>query len=383
MFLPHTQARLERDQQRGFLVLQDGSVFQGYQFGGRAETSGEVVFSTSMVGYPEALTDPSYQGQILTLTYPLVGNYGVASNEVDMFGIPRFESDGIRVRGLIVHELCERPSHWTCTRSLDEWLSAEHIPGLRGVDTRRLTRLLRSHGVLLGTLCFPEDANETLTDELRLKASRIEDPNKRNLVAEVSIRTPILYGAEDGSRVVLIDCGVKHSIIRNLRKRDLTVIRVPYDTSADEILSYNPKGIVLSNGPGDPSVCSKTIESTRTLLETGLPTMGICLGIQILALAAGARTFKMKYGHRSQNQPVVDCENGRAYVTTQNHGYAVDRHSLETSGIKLWFLNANDQTVEGFRFPDRPVFGIQWHPEATPGPVDTEFLFDEFAKQAR
>lgn len=335
-----------------------------------------------MVGYPEALTDPSYQGQILTLTYPLVGNYGVPSNELDSFEILRhFESERIRVRGLIVHEQCGRPSHWTSTRSLDEWLSDEGVPGLGGVDTRRLTRLLRSHGVLLGTLCFPENANDGLTDELRLKASAIEDPNKRNLVAEVSVRSPILYGPEDGSRVVLVDCGVKNGIIRSLRKRDLTVIRVPYDTPADEILSYKPKGIVLSNGPGDPSACTETIDSTRALLETGFPIIGICLGVQVLALAAEGKTFKMKYGHRSQNQPVVDCENGRAYVTTQNHGYAVDRHSLETSGMKLWFLNANDQTVEGFRFPDRPVFGVQWHPEATPGPMDTEFLFDEFAKQ--
>ena len=337
-----------------------------------------------MVGYPEALTDPSYQGQILALTYPLVGNYGVPSNQLDRFQILRhFESEVIRVRGLIVHELCERPSHWTSTRSLDEWLRAEGVPGLGGVDTRRLTRLLRSYGVLLGALCFPEKADAALADESRLEAGHFEDPNKRNLVAEVSARSPITYGPEDGSRVVLVDCGVKHSIIRNLRKCDLTVIRVPYDTPADEILSYKPEGILLSNGPGDPSICTATIESTRTLLETGLPIMGICLGTQILALAAGAKTFKLKYGHRSQNQPVIDCENGRAYVTTQNHGYAVDRRSLEASGMKLWFLNANDQTVEGFRFPGRPVFGVQWHPEATPGPMDTRFLFDEFAKEVK
>lgn len=383
MLSPHTQAKLPKDRQPGFLVLQDGSVFQGYQFGRRIETSGEVVFSTSMVGYPEALTDPSYQGQVLALTYPLVGNYGVPSNELDGFQtLCHFESDAIRVRGLIVHELCERPSHWTSTKSLDEWLSAEGVPGLGGVDTRRLTRLLRSYGVLPGTLCFP-DAGVALADESSLKVGRIEDPNRRNLVAEVSTRSPILYGPENGPRVVLVDCGVKHSIIRNLRKCDLTVIRVPHDTPADEILSYKPKGIVLSNGPGDPSICTATIESTRALLQTGLPIMGICLGIQILALAAGAKTFKMKYGHRSQNQPVVDCENGRAYVTTQNHGYAVDRRSLESSGMKLWFLNANDQTVEGFKFPHKPVFGVQWHPEATPGPMDTEFLFDEFAKEVK
>ncbi len=334
-----------------------------------------------MVGYPEALTDPSYQGQILALTYPLVGNYGVPQYELDRFGILKsFESDKIRVRGLVVHELCERPSHRSSSRSLHEWLFAEGIPGLGGVDTRRLTRLLRAHGVLLGTLFFPEYADQTAISELRHMANSIEDPNKRDLVAEVSVQAPVSYGPQSGTRVVLIDCGVKHSIIRHLRKRDLTVIRVPYNTPAEGIVEYDPKGIVLSNGPGDPTICANTIRTTKTLLESSIPIMGICLGIQILALALGAKTFKLKYGHRSQNQPVVDYENGRAYVTTQNHGYAVDRDSLEASGAKLWFLNANDHTVEGFRLTDKPVFAVQWHPEASPGPRDTEFLFDDFAK---
>ena len=337
-----------------------------------------------MVGYPEALTDPSYQGQILALTYPLVGNYGVPKYELDRFGILKsFESDRIRVRGLIVHELCERPSHWSSSRSLHEWLFAEGILGLGGIDTRRLTRLLRSHGVLLGALCFPEKPDETTIDELRRKVMSIEDPNKRDLVAEVSVQAPVVYGPLSGARVVLIDCGVKQNIIRHLRKRDLTVIRVSHDTPLEVILEYDPKAIVLSNGPGDPTICVDTIRTTKTLLESGIPIMGICLGIQILALALGAKTFKLKYGHRSQNQPVVDYETGRAYVTTQNHGYAVDRDSLEASGAKLWFLNANDQTVEGFKLPDEPVFAVQWHPEASPGPRDTEFLFDDFAKLVR
>ncbi len=337
-----------------------------------------------MVGYPEALTDPSYQGQILALTYPLVGNYGVPQFELDRFGILKcFESDRVRVRGLIVHELCERPSHWSSSRSLHEWLFAEGIPGLGGVDTRRLTRLLRAHGVLLGTLFFPEYPDQTAIGDLRHIVNSIEDPNKRDLVAEVSVQAPVTYGPQSGARVVLIDCGVKHSIIRHLRKRDLTVIRVPYNTPAEGIFEYDPKGVVLSNGPGDPTICADTIRATKTLLESGIPIMGICLGVQILALALGAKTFKLKYGHRSQNQPVVDCENGRAYVTTQNHGYAVDRDSLEASGAKLWFLNANDHTVEGFRLTDKPVFAVQWHPEASPGPRDTEFLFDDFAKLVR
>ena len=337
-----------------------------------------------MVGYPEALTDPSYHGQILTLTYPLVGNYGVPSNEVDNYQTRiHFESDIIHVRGLVIHGLCEHPNHWTSTRSLDEWLDAEGIPGLAGVDTRRLTRLLRSYGVLLGTFCFPEDGGRVLVDELRSKVSHFEDPNRRNLVAEVSIRNPLSYGIQDRPLVVLIDCGVKNSIIRNLLKRNLKVVRVPYDTSADEILSYRPKGILLSNGPGDPGVCAATIESTRSLLKTGLPMMGICLGTQILALAAGAKTYKMKYGHRSQNQPVIDFEDGRAYMTTQNHGYAIDRRSLEGSDMKLWYLNANDHTVEGLKFSNKPIFGAQWHPEANPGPTDTEFLFDRFTDKVK
>jgi carbamoyl-phosphate synthase small subunit len=381
----HTEAKVDKDQRLGYLVLQDGSVFRGYQFGRRLDTSGEVVFSTSMVGYPEALTDPSYHGQILTLTYPLVGNYGVPSNELDEFQLLRyFESDAIRVRGIVVHELCEHPSHWTSTRSLDEWLNSEGVPGLSGVDTRRLTRLLRSYGVLLGALYFPENtAVAGLTDELKLKAARVENPNERNLAAEVSVHRPIQYGPDDGRRVVLVDCGVKHSIIRNLRKRNLTVIRVPHDTSAEEILSFKPKGIVLSNGPGDPTACTATIASTRNLLETRVPMMGICLGTQILAVAAGAKTFKMKYGHRSQNQPVIDHVNGRAYVTTQNHGYAIDSSSLEAAGMEVWFSNANDRTIEGLKFPNSPIFGVQWHPEATPGPKDTEFLFEEFVRTLR
>lgn len=365
------------------LILEDGSSFSGYGFGASNRVSGEVIFSTSMVGYPEALTDPSYKGQVLTLTYPLVGNYGVPPREHE-FGIMKyFESENIQVSGLVIHELCTKPSHWLSTKTLNEWLMEENVPGIHGIDTRRLTKKLRAKGVMLGTLQVYEENEEPDLEKLFNEVKKAKDPNQANLVQDVTVKEPILYEVSGKRTVVLIDCGVKHGILRNILRLEADIVRVPYNFSAEEILEYNPKGVVLSNGPGDPKKCVKTIECIRRLVAEEVPTMGICLGNQILALAFGGDTYKLKYGHRSQNQPALDLTSNRCYITTQNHGYAVSRDSLDKTALDTWFVNANDQTVEGVRHKVKPAFAVQWHPEGAPGPYDTEFLFDEFAKFLR
>jgi carbamoyl-phosphate synthase small subunit len=332
-----------------------------------------------MVGYPEALTDPSYKGQILTLTYPLVGNYGVPPYDLNL-GIPLyFESDCIQVQGLVIHELCHNPYHWSSTRTLDKWLSDEGIPGIYGVDTRHLTKKLRAHGVMLGILQVCEAGEDPSLDKLLKEAKSIPDPNLTDLARQVSVKEPVHYKVEGKRSVVLIDCGVKYSIIRNLLKRGISVVRVPYDFSAKEVMEYKPSGVFLSNGPGDPKKCVKTIDCIRELVEK-VPLMGICLGAQILTLALGGDTYKLKYGHRSQNQPALDLKTNRCYITTQNHGYAIANESLKKTPLEAWFMNPNDKTVEGVKHKSKPVFAVQWHPEASPGPYDTGFLFDTFAK---
>ena len=361
------------------LVLEDGTFFVGKGFGAARKLTGEVVFSTSMVGYPETLTDTSYKGQILALTYPLVGNYGVPPNDLDL-GLPLyFESDRIQTSGLIIHELCTEPHHWASTRTLDKWLQDENIPGISGVDTRRLTKKLRTYGVMLGIIQVCQEGEELNLENLVKEAKNIPDPNLTDLVKEVSVKEPVEYKIDGKKTVVLIDCGVKYSIIRNLLKRGINVVRVPYDYSAKDVLAYNPDGIFVSNGPGDPKKCVKTIETTRKLVEEK-PVMGICLGAQILALSQGGDTYKLKFGHRSQNQPALDLKTNRCYITTQNHGYAVDINCFSKTPLECWFINANDKTVEGMRHKSKPVFAVQWHPEASPGPYDTEFLFDTFVK---
>ena len=332
-----------------------------------------------MVGYPEALTDPSYKGQILTLTYPLVGNYGVPPYDLS-FGLPLyFESDRIQTSGLIIHELCTEPYHWASTRTLDKWLSDEGIPGISGIDTRRLTKKLRTHGVILGILQVCEPGEEPNLDGLLKEAKNIPDPNLTDLVKEVTVKESVHYKVDGKCTVVVIDTGVKNSIIRNFLDRGISVVRVPYDFSAKEILEYKPDGVVVSNGPGDPKKCVDAIACTKELVDK-VPVMGICLGNQILMLAMGGETYKMKFGHRSQNQPALDLKTNRCYITTQNHGYAVDMKCLEKSPLECWFINANDKTVEGVKHRSKPVFAVQWHPEASPGPYDTGFLFDTFAK---
>jgi len=368
-----------KNNKKAVLLLEDGTSFIGKGFGATGKISGEVVFSTQMVGYPEALTDPSYNGQILNFTYPMVGNYGVPSSELDL-GLPLyFESDHIQVQGLIIHELCHEPFHWASTRTLDQWLADEGVPGIYGVDTRRLTKRLRTNGVMLGILQAFEEGEEPDLDLLLKNGKSIADPNLTDLVKEVSVQKPLTYSIDGKKTVVLIDCGVKFSIIRNLLKRGINVVRVPYDTSASAILAYNPHGVFISNGPGDPKKCVKTIDAIRELSEK-TPVMGICLGAQILALAMGGDTYKLKFGHRAQNQPALDLSNRRCYITTQNHGYAINLDSLKHTPLEPWFVNPNDKTTEGVCHKNKPVFAVQWHPEASPGPYDTEMLFDKFAK---
>jgi carbamoyl-phosphate synthase small subunit len=365
------------------LALEDGSYFLGYGFGATKRVTGEIVFSTSMVGYPEALTDPSYQGQILTLTYPLVGNYGVPPDDRQHGVLKYFESETIKATGLIIHELCRNPYHWASTRTLDAWMTDEHIPGIYGVDTRKLTKKLRVKGVMLGILETYGEGEEPKINQILKTVRNILDPNLTDLVSEVTINEPTYYDRDGKSTVVVIDCGVKYGILRNILKRGTNVVRVPYTTSAREIQEYKPDGVIISNGPGDPKKCVQTIDCVRSLIDEEMPIMGICLGTQILALALGGDTYKLKYGHRSQNQPVLDLESKRCYITTQNHGFNVDLDSLNGTSMDAWFMNANDKTVEGIKHKNKHAFALQWHPEAAPGPYDTEFLFDEFFKLVR
>jgi carbamoyl-phosphate synthase small subunit len=363
-------------------VLEDSSIFFGHGFGYPCEVFGEVVFNTGMVGYTESLTDPSYYGQILVQTYPLIGNYGVAEYSiVDNFGIPLyFESNKIQVKGYAVSELEENPNHWSSSKSLNSWLFEQKIPCIAGIDTRKLTKKLRIKGTMLGILKVGKsiDAKEILR-----KIKDVEDPNKKNLVKEVTIENPIFYKHFENPNVVVIDCGAKFGIIRSLLERGLNVIRVPYDFSAEKILKFEPNGIVISNGPGDPKKCEKTIETVKELLECNLPMMGICLGNQILALAAGADTYKLKFGHRGQNHPCIDLFTKKCYITSQNHGFAVAHESLKDTNFDIYFINANDKTVEGIKHKKKPIFGVQFHPEASPGPYETKFLFDEFVEEVR
>lgn len=351
------------EKKKGSLILEDGSVFEGYAFGALRSVSGEVVFNTGMVGYPEALTDPSYRGQILVFTYPLIGNYGVPEGENGNGVLPGFESDRIQVTALIVSEYSDHHNHWSSKRSLSDWLQEQEVPALYGIDTRMLTKRLRKKGTMLGKITFSGEELES------------QDPNRENLIRLVSVGSPIVYPGGE-TKIVVVDCGCKNSIIRSLLARNVTVIRVPwnYDFSNEDI-----DGVIISNGPGDPKMCRETILNARKGMDRDHPIFGICLGHQILALAAGANTYKLKFGHRSQNQPCIEVKTKRCYITSQNHGYAVVNDSLP-EGWEPWFINANDGTSEGIRHRSRPFMSVQFHPEAAPGPVDTGFLFDEFLR---
>ncbi|MBR6864329.1 MAG: glutamine-hydrolyzing carbamoyl-phosphate synthase small subunit [Bacteroidales bacterium] len=348
------------------LLLGNGRTLEGWSFGYDGPATGEVVFSTSMVGYPESLTDPSFEGQILCVSYPLVGNYGIPDMAAGPDGLAlRAESERIHVRGLVIADYSENYSHWDAVESLGDWLRREHVPGISGIDTRALTRMIREEGVMQG---------EIVIDSCHSEEGEVRRENlTENLVARVSCREVLHYG-KGPKRVVLVDCGVKHNILRCLVGRNIEVVRVPWDY---DFTGMDYDGLFLSNGPGDPAVCRATIDHLRKALQGDRPVFGVCLGSQLMALAAGAKTFKLPYGHRSHNQPVRRVGTDRCYITSQNHGYAVDPATLP-EGWEPFFENLNDGTNEGIRHLEKPFFATQFHPEASGGPVDTEFLFDDF-----
>ena len=342
------------------LVLEDNTTYQGYSFGAPSSIAGEVVFNTAMTGYPESLTDPSYKGQILVSTYPLIGNYGVPHSRRVNDLLEHYESDRVQISGLVISDYSFQYSHWNAEKSLADWLKENNVPGIFGIDTRALTKRIREKGAMLGKILIDGEVD-------------LFDPNRQNLVRQVSCPEVKTYG-QGKWKVALIDCGSKNNILRCLLRRDATVIRVPWDHSLDGI-DYD--GVLISNGPGDPKMGVETIETARKLMDGHKPVFGICLGSQILALASGADTYKLKYGHRSHNQPVIHNETGRCYITSQNHGFAVDNATVGNEWVP-WFINLNDQTNEGIRHKEKPFFSVQFHPEASAGPVDTEYLFDDF-----
>ncbi len=345
------------------LVLDDGTEFRGHALGAHSRVEGETVFSTAMTGYPESLTDPSYRGQILVLTYPLVGNYGVPANTTEDKLLKFFESEIIHVKALIISDYSFNYSHWNAARSLDDWLREHGIPAIYGVDTRAITKIIRERGVMPGRVEYEGHAAK----------DKLNNYDERGLVAQVSTPEMVTYG--NGRRkIVLVDCGCKYNIIRYLVDRDATVIRVPWDY---DFTTLDYDGVMLSNGPGDPQDCVPTIANIRKAIELGKPIFGICLGHQLLSIAAGASTFKLKYGHRSHNQPVLMEGTDRAFITSQNHGYAVDASTLGGEWVP-YFTNLNDGTNEGIRHTSKPFFSVQFHPEASGGPEDTEYLFDKF-----
>jgi carbamoyl-phosphate synthase small subunit len=375
------------------LILQDGTVFEGEPFGARTDSDGEVVFTTNMSGYPESMTDPSFRGQIMVFTYPLLGNYGVPSEELNEHGFSKnFESEAIHARGIVCAQVSETYSHHAAVSSLGTWMEHHGVPGITGIDTRALTKKLREHGVMLGRIVQNVRSQKS-------EVSDIPDPNLLNLVAEVSCKEVIVYDPPADllptdhsslTTVIAYDCGMKRNIIRSFLKRGVRLVRVPWDFDLD---SYKEPydAVFVSNGPGDPKMCKPTIKAMQRAMEKGIPTFGICLGNQLMGLAIGGDTYKLKYGHRGANQPCVEmiCSDGtvcepnkrRCIITSQNHGFAVDEKL--PAGWDVWFRNANDGTVEGLRHSSGKFFAVQFHPEATPGPEDANYLFDEFVALLR
>ncbi|WP_205739178.1 glutamine-hydrolyzing carbamoyl-phosphate synthase small subunit [Halocella sp. SP3-1] len=350
---------------KGRLVLEDGSIFEGEIFGYGEETGGEIVFNTSMTGYQEILTDPSYKGEIVIMTYPLIGNYGINTDD--------FESAAPHVNGLIVKEVCPEPENWRLDSNLIDYLEQNKVTGICGIDTRALTRKLRSEGTMRGIITKKDDDGTALIN----KAKAVPALSGRDLVSTVSSKEVYQLGKDNKYRVVLIDCGAKKNIITSLVKRGCQVTVVPVRTTADEILGLNPHGIMLSNGPGDPQDVPYLVDTVKKLLgEKAI--FGICLGHQILGLACGAETFKLKFGHRGANHPVKDLASNRVYITSQNHGFAIDNNSVKRLDIDITHLNVNDGTVEGLSHKKYKAFSVQYHPEACPGPEDSNYLFDKF-----
>jgi carbamoyl-phosphate synthase small subunit len=355
------------------LILKDGSIWQGTSFGANTSISGEVVFATGMTGYPESLTDPSYRGQILVLTYPIIGNYGVPDKKT-------WESGKIQVSGLIVSNYNSTPSHFQSKKSLSKWLKDENIPALEIEDTRALTLKIREKGCILGKIDILKNDEKSESvypyKSVLRKDSKFEDPNLRNLASEVSIKKPKQYG-EGKKTILMLDCGIKQNIIREFVKRNVKVIQAPWNFDPF-IQKTKFSGLFISNGPGDPKMCKETIETVKKAFAKKIPTFGICLGNQILALAAGGDTAKMKFGHRGQNQPVLMIGTKKNFLTTQNHGFEVKKIPKD---FKPWFMNLNDKTNEGIIHKKLPFMSVQFHPESCPGPLDTGWLFDEFIKK--
>lgn len=345
------------------LVLEDGAEYFGESFGFPKSSAGEVVFNTGMVGYPESFTDPSYKGQLLVLTYPLIGNYGMPITKINQDIFQYYESQGGQISGLIVDNYSSEYQHWNAQTSLAQWLYNQKISAISGIDTRALTKRLREKGTMLGKIIVKNNDTE------------LYDPNTENLVDKVSIKKPRLYGTGN-KRIILIDCGCKNNILRELINQKVEILRVPWDYP---VLDEKFDGLFVSNGPGDPKMCTETIKQVEKVLNMGIPTMGICLGNQIIALAVGADTYKMKYGHRSQNQPVINKLNNQCFITTQNHGYVVDMNTIPKDWQPL-YINLNDNTCEGLFHKSGKFFSVQFHPEANPGPMDTSFLFEQFIK---
>ena len=366
---------------KAYLILEDGTVFEGISFGAKREIISEIVFNTSMTGYLEILTDPSYAGQAVCMTYPLIGNYGICLEDA--------ESDRPGPDGYIVRELSRKESNFRSEGSLEAYLTKYDIPGIMGIDTRRLTKILREKGTMNGCITTAE------YDDLSALLPRIKAYSPEKVVQKVSCREKYeVKGAREpegrikelkgaGLRVGILDVGMKRSIAKKLAARGVDVTVYPCDTKAEEILRDDPDGIMISNGPGDPKECTDIIKEVRKLYENGTPVFAICLGHQLMALAAGFDTFKLKYGHRGANHPVKDRESGRVYITSQNHGYAVDEDSVDPALAESAFVNVNDGTNEGLRYKGRDIFTVQFHPEACPGPVDTEFLFDRFIDEMK
>ncbi|MFP4013830.1 MAG: glutamine-hydrolyzing carbamoyl-phosphate synthase small subunit [Chitinispirillaceae bacterium] len=358
---------------KGYVALEDGTIFEGESFGAAGEAVGEVVFNTGMTGYQEVLTDPSYSSQIVTMTYPLIGNYGV--NEKDV------ESSRIQVAGFVVKEACPYPSNFTSQKSLSQYLKENGIVGVEDVDTRALTRHIRTKGALKAVIWAGDEAIST--DELVQKAKGWKGLVGVDLVKDVTCKKPYVWeedsAAEQRFSIVAFDFGVKYNILRILSKLGCKVTVVPADTSAEEVLAYQPDGIFLSNGPGDPAAVTYAVDTIRSLIGKK-PIFGICLGHQLISLALGGSTFKLKFGHHGSNHPVKDIETGVIEITSQNHGFCVDADSLSSSGAQLTHLNLNDNTSEGLCFPEKDLFCVQYHPEASPGPHDSGYLFERFIK---
>lgn len=372
---------------RARLLLENGMGFEGCGFGAKGVKVGEVVFSTSMTGYPESLTDPSYEGQILVYTHPMVGNYGVPSKEFRVEGIPAcYESDRIHVEGFIIGELPE-PSHYLSSMSLSDWLRSESVPGMYRVDTRMIVKTIRSKGVMMGVIAvYSEDEEPPAWSRMMDMLRRAKRYDELKLAYRVSPLEPIehtpVHAGYNGRTVAVLDCGLKYGILRELLKRGFRVVRYPCWSKAEEVVE-EADAVLLSNGPGNPSILDEAIKAVQGILEYRLPVLAICLGMQLLCVASGAKTFKLPYGHRGPNKPVVDLDTGRCFVTTQNHGYAVDAGGLAGTGLRLRFLNPDDKTVEGVVDADGRVLAVQFHPEGGPGPHDSTWMFDWLARRVK